>query len=95
VSSTSSVGIVDGACSAFLHSYVTSCLQIRALHPKYTVGLTCNEYGTPAVVKAKYQDGTAVTIDAQGKSFAELVNALLEATEPMKDKEDMVELEKN
>lgn len=89
------------------HSHLTSvhrsvdcffcsfALQIRALHPKYTVGLSCNEHGTPAAIKAKYQDGKTVTIDAQNKSLPELINALLEATESMKDKEDQVELDKN
>jgi len=70
-------------------------LQIRALHPKYTVTLDLNDNGLPAVLDVKYSDGAKVQIAAQGKPLSDLFDELIAPTEAIQEKEESVEMEKN
>ena len=68
---------------------------VRAANPRYTVALASAEGGTPARLRVVYADGRKADVPAQGLSLPDLIDALLEPTEAMRDKEDAVEMEKN
>lgn len=69
--------------------------KVRKEFSKYTVGMEVNEHGFPAAVKVVYIDGSKLEIAAQGKDAGELMMDVLVGTEGMKDKEDVLEMEKN
>jgi len=68
---------------------------VRAANPRYTVAMASAEGGTPARLRVVYADGRKADVPAQGLSLPDLIDALLEPTEAMRDKEDAVEMEKN
>lgn len=68
--------------------------KVRAAYPKYTTKLVTTTDFKPAQLRVKFLDGRELTMEATGRSVADLYEALRDVSAELEEKEDLAELDK-